>query len=695
MAGITIQAMAAPSVAPGHPGPAPLPRELTAFLVQFAAALGKSRAYPPRHPINRAAVASVAQHLAGVQATRPVLVLGIARDHLIVDGHDSEAGHPVLRDLAERLHHHQLAALQLRKGIAPEEIADLVGALGAETWRQGKPLALEPADALAARWPHAVLEALPLDLLEIGDDSASAGDRQSERVWQGLVHAVLMTTPDPGGGEAPPVLTPREVADAIRARGNDAGLSRQVVDWLIEAGEAATPGARPGAGEAVAQLVTDLGTEGLARLLRLGADQDRRRKLVFRAARGLPVKAALDLLAAAAGAGEHPAPPAFLRLMEKLAGFADPVRGPTVPGADTVLRDSMRQLVAEWGPGDPFGREHREVLDLLAVPAPSGHPAAASPGGAGALRVTQLALEIGATSPEVEKAALRLAESVPLADLLALADRGMAAGLGVDLLWRALAHADSLGASLADESADEAVLGQGLDRLGPGGLEPMLDALERADSASRRRWLISRLQRLGGGVAPRVAERLPGKPWFVQRNLLSLLGAIGVPQDFDPDPYARHADPRVRREACKLLFGLEGRRTPALLRAVLDPEPSIARLALAAAGDDCPPDLPARLLEQLQGAYRDPELRVAAIRLLGRRPTPAIRDWLVEQVVAEAGFLWFRRRRLREGSPDLVAAVGVLASAFARDPRAGDALRLARGSRDPEVRAAAGGGDGR
>jgi hypothetical protein len=126
-----------------------------------------------------------------------------------------------------------------------------------------------------------------------------------------------------------------------------------------------------------------------------------------------------------------------------------------------------------------------------------------------------------------------------------------------------------------------------------------------------------------------------------------------------------------------------------VVRAAADPDTSIARLALAAAVESCPPELPAKLVDHLRGLYRDPELRAAAIRLLGKRPGPVLRDWLLAQVITEGGFGWFRRRRLREKSTDLLTSLSVLAASYGQHPAAQGALKLARASRDPEIRAAA------
>lgn len=76
------------------------------------------------------------------------------------------------------------------------------------------------------------------------------------------------------------------------------------------------------------------------------------------------------------------------------------------------------------------------------------------------------------------------------------------------------------------------------------------------------------------------------------------------------------------------------------------------------------------------------------IRLLGKRPTPRIRDWLLAQVVTRRGFAWWQRPRLLAKSPEMLAALTVLSTQFARHPDVARAVDLARQSKDPDIRAA-------
>ena len=134
-----------------------LPRDLVLFFVQFSVALNKSRAYPSGHPVLAAAIDVLIQNLNALFQRRAMLTIGVSRGQLFVDGVGSEDDHPVLKDLSVRLHRHQLAAIQLRPGLKGSEFAELLHALAAETWRQGKPLGLEPLDVLLGRWPNVSL----------------------------------------------------------------------------------------------------------------------------------------------------------------------------------------------------------------------------------------------------------------------------------------------------------------------------------------------------------------------------------------------------------------------------------------------------------------------------------------------------------------------------------------------------------
>lgn len=689
---------------PEQPG---LPRELILFFVQFSVALNKSRAYPAGHPVLAAAIDVLVQNLNALFQRRTMLTIGVSRGQLHVDGAGSDDEHPVLKDLSVRLHRHQLAAIQLRPGLKGAELAELLQALAAETWRQGKPLGLEPIDVLLGRWPHVALEPIPLDQLELGDGTSPPGERQAEKLWQGLAHAALLTAQESAfGGGAPieggevgsgeaaphkgPVASGADVAKAIKSRKRDRAYNRQMLDWVMKVNDKmgdVVPGST--VHHAVGELFSGLDRPALKNLLEMGSTKEERTDLLKRGARNLPVRTVLDLVDAAGSLSEKNMSHSLLRLLGKLADHADTARGPIVVGAEDVLRDSVRQLVGEWDETDPAAHSHRDLLELLSRPTAHTRDGMSGKSEAGSLRVMQMALELGVNTQESQAALMGVRREVGLAGMLDLIERGTFALLNVDVVWQALSDQKYLGERLLDEAQDVTQVERVLAHLGPEGVNPLLDALEHAESASRRRWLLRRLEEFGPVLGPRITGRLPGKPWFVQRNLLGLLATLpALPTRFHPDEYTSHEDGRVRREAYKLLFANEDWRPAAIIRAAADVDMSIVRLALSAALEEFPQDLPPRLLDHLSSRYKDLDIRLLAIRLLGKRPTTGGREWLMSRVASKRGWGPFRRLRLEPKSPELMASLVVLAQQFGQHPEVAAVLRLAQDGRDPEIRAA-------
>ena len=86
------------------------------FLPLLGIALHKCTAYPPGHPLLKSALEAVAGHLRVVLVNRPFLLLGVARSQLLVEGLATDPDNPVLRELATRLHRHQLGAIKFFTG---------------------------------------------------------------------------------------------------------------------------------------------------------------------------------------------------------------------------------------------------------------------------------------------------------------------------------------------------------------------------------------------------------------------------------------------------------------------------------------------------------------------------------------------------------------------------------------------------
>jgi len=198
---------------------------------------------------------------------------------------------------------------------------------------------------------------------------------------------------------------------------------------------------------------------------------------------------------------------------------------------------------------------------------------------------------------------------------------------------------------------------------------------------------------VGPPVAPAVAARLPGTAWYVQRNLLLLLGRLGPwPEGFSPVPYISHGDPRVRREAYRLLLDSPGTREHALVNGMSDADAGVVTMVLTAALPTCPPSVIPLLDQIARDGSRGADVRLLAVRVLAGCPDPDRAGRLATLVTQRR---WWGGVRLAPKTPVLLAVLKALADSYDDHPDASAALALASRHRDPEVRAAGRASSGR
>jgi hypothetical protein len=108
---------------------------------------------------------------------------------------------------------------------------------------------------------------------------------------------------------------------------------------------------------------------------------------------------------------------------------------------------------------------------------------------------------------------------------------------------------------------------------------------------------------------------------------------------------------------------------------------------LTAALEDCPATLLPVVAELAHDARTASELRVLAIKVLGRVRNTAALNSLLQLV--DGGTNWLGRQKLATRSLELFAALMALAAGWRNDVRAAALLALAAASNDPDVRNAA------
>src|SRR5450755_1907697 len=108
-----------------------LPRAVDTALRELVNALSKAAMYPPGHRFIAESAASLIDRLDHAMANRETLTVSIVPRGLLLDGVVVEPLPAVLRDFAVRMHRRNIATIHLRQGLDAEEVATLLGALGA------------------------------------------------------------------------------------------------------------------------------------------------------------------------------------------------------------------------------------------------------------------------------------------------------------------------------------------------------------------------------------------------------------------------------------------------------------------------------------------------------------------------------------------------------------------------------------
>jgi len=193
---------------------ATLSRDLADFLIELSIALHKHAMYPEGHPSLAPAAAAVTRRAGLLLEERSSVSLGVARHQLVIEGVATDPKHPVLRELASRLHRHHLGAVTFRRGLAESEVADVLKAVAVDAERTGQPMGLGDSDKLRA-WSHVQLHPLTYERLELVGEGAPAEGARAAQLWVGLARAALATE---ASDERSPPTEPAVIAQAIDAR---------------------------------------------------------------------------------------------------------------------------------------------------------------------------------------------------------------------------------------------------------------------------------------------------------------------------------------------------------------------------------------------------------------------------------------------------------------------------------------------
>jgi hypothetical protein len=703
-----------------------------AWLKQFSVVMHRWYSYPPKHPSRVAAQETALAALVLALEARGEIVIAVSRHQLSVGGVFSDAKNPTLGELAERLHRHGIGTITLRDGVGDAEFDALLE-------RMTRPRTNDAADEEARErpiGPHVAVEMLSYEGLALSEeetDDARGPDGTGDRLWRELAEFALAGWDgvddfgESGGGagdgplsgviaadtavaehaprptdrrtgafalttELPAAMSAGNISRMTMARAGDPAFATEAIQSLIKIGRHARKRGRAGSGAVAARLretMQALDPDTLKSLLFSEQDPVRQRLLFLQGVDALPVSAVLDWIEAAAGSSGQSISQHLLRLLRKLSSQTRRRRDAGPDEGGEALREAARQLIDNWFHEINETDEHTELLEQIAGYDTPDAPLDAGEA-AGSDRLLQIALETEAFGADVLTAVDRMIESRRIGRMLSLLDAEGHSDVAAPAIHAHLVADETLRRILLSEPIDFDGAQALLDRCGPVQADAMLDALSISESKATRQLIIDRLRDIGEAARESVIARLDGAPWYVQRNLLSLLGGMPTPPEgVALDVFLRHEQPTIRVEAVKLLVRYPDRREHAIHEGLADADALVVRAALEAGAQGFPRRSVARLLQVLAKTEEGSELRIRGIPLLEQIPLPGARDWLLTVVGQNRGFI-FRRWQLRQKSAEVIAALRVLAAKWSGDPLVARTFTLVRKSTDAQLREAAG-----
>ena len=665
-------------------------QELTEFLVQLSVTVHRFGMYPPGHPSLEPAAADVVDRLDRLLEDRQSLAIGVASGQFIIEGIATEGGHPVLGDLARRLHGHQIGAISLDRGATVSEIEDACRTLSADSEREGDPIGLLPRDEIPD-WDHFHLYALGYDRLELEDSGEGAEGvsvNRATKLWLGLARSALAGEEVDFGDEPP---GPQAIAESIRRHRKEEAYDQVIVGHLLQlaeelkSGEGETRQVR----EQVSHLIHELDGSTLEHLVEMGGAFMQRGRFVLDASQGLSTDATMKILHAAAACSETSISHSMTRLITKLAVHAEGGVASTKAGAGDALRENVEELLADWQLTDPNPEAYNLVLDRMTWVDPILAGDVDDDGVTGSLggaeRLVRMALEVEAFGPIVERAIVALIEEGRIRFLVD-ATHEVSATQTSDRIREYLADPERLRRILAADEIDVESLNAIVRWMGSTAIDPLLETLTGSESGDLGGIALDALQECGSEVWDGVLRYLKDSRWWVIRNMLLLVQRLDEGhEDFDPTEFLSHPDQRVRRQAFPL--GLRsGLRQRTLSSALADDDEYVVRMGLLELAESVPETVVPTLVHRVVLGKRSPEIRAFGIRTAGLSRSPLVLRTLLS--ITTVGKTIFGGPRLAAKSMEVLAALETLSRFWRDDTRAAKTLKKARRSKDPEIRAA-------
>ena len=725
-----------------------------AWLKEFSVVMQRRYAYPAGHPARLAAEKTALTAIATALEFVPELVVTITKRQFSVAGGSSDPKNPALGELAERLHRQGIAALTIRRGVTIEEFDALLECivLAKPPTLDDDDVAAGPALGHHVSLEMLTYEALALaedeedasgldiggerlwkELAELAlegwdgfDDFGSAGGgvaaeaAKGERasgatpvVADGAAREAAPESPATPATAAPRIsgqmrasvalrrtlelpaaLGAQNIAKMINAKAHDPETAPNVLKALLKLGRHVRKRGRSGSGataQRLREVIQALEPGALQNMLGAEKDASRKRLLIQQGIDALPVSAVLDWIQAAATSVNGHVSQQLLLMLRKLASQTHRRRDGGPDEGGEAMREAARKLIEDWTLTDATPQPHAALMQKIAMYEKGGADADTG-GGAGADRIVQIALETNVGGPDVTAAVEKLIDEKRLSLLFSFLDEAEHASVAEPLITEHLLEPATVRRVLLTEPVEVDGAHRLLERCEMPQADALFDALVITESDTTRQIVLERLRELGDAVSDRLVARFEGTPWPVQRSLLSLAGDLDrVPPGIPLADFLRHEEPPMRVEALRVAAKVPELREGAIHDAIGDADYRVVRVALdVAAAHGLARRTGPRLLQRIEQAEPESELRLKAIPLLARVPFAGARDWLVARLTRKRGVFFFKRTVLVDTTPESLAGVRALAAGWADDPVVKPIIALASRSPDASMAAAAG-----
>jgi len=688
--------------APEGDGAVPaLPAPVGTWLASLARALQRYGLYPPGHPALGDLVEDLHRELGPLLEEEKDVAVAVAPDRLLYRGAWTDPAGPHVPGLAARLHEHDLAAIGFEPGVSVSELRAVLTVLRERPSTDEDRLGRRAG--MTARWPHVWVEPRHYEKLrldeELPDDERAVRDQRAARLWLGLARAVgaAPESEDEPASASETVARARRVDPARVARSlgsvQEGELLRNVGEALMAiAGELEDAEGEFSLRERFGGLFGEMDRQQMRRLLASGLEPGERREILGASSSVLATGPLLEMVETTSDLGDIDVSHWMLRILVKLAGYADAEGSLSSPEAQQALRTLVEQAVTGWGEeARSFDEAYGEALRIMAGTEAGGAGGEVDEAGRPEpLRVLQTTVEVDELGGPGERAFLTLCRAGRVGEVLALSDEAPEGSEVADTLRERLLNEEVVEELAGREPPDLEALERIARHVPRTVAGPLLEILETSKDRSVRGKAFSILEGIGASISDLVVARLQDERWYVQRNMLALLFEMEPPRDFSARQFTTHERVQVRREAYKHLLRDPETREDAVRMTLRETDSRTLTLGLGAVDEleDPASDLVPLVSAHAADDSRPQEVRVQAVRAVGHLGGPDARRALV-RICERRHPILFWRRRLAPPSGAVREAVATLARRWPRDPAAQRVLRRAADSENAGLRKAA------